>query len=72
MSSRKPTVQLLCWSRLRHDPRRRRLWFDEPFEASARIHATRTLNKRSPRMVKRRHSPYASFDHHAPKRMPIE
>lgn len=53
-------------------PRRRRRWFNELLEACARIRATRTLNKRSPRMVKRRHSPYATHDRRAPTRVPTD
>ncbi|WP_436295763.1 transposase [Variovorax sp. LjRoot178] len=53
-------------------PRRRRRWFNELLEACARIRATRTLNKRSPRMLKRRHSPYVSYDRHAPTRVPMD
>jgi hypothetical protein len=33
------------------------------------MHATRTIDKRSPRMVKRRNSPYKSFDRAAPRRV---
>ncbi len=36
------------------------------------LHATRTLNRRSPRMVKRRNSPYASHDRNAKTRVPID
>ena len=43
-------------------PKRRRRWFRELLQASGCIRATRTLNRRSPRMVKRRNSPYAGHD----------
>lgn len=36
------------------------------------MHATRTLDKRSPRMVKRRNSPYKSFDRGLPRRVNID
>jgi hypothetical protein len=38
----------------------------------ASLRATRTLERRNPRMVKRRHSPYACFDRHARRRVPID
>ena len=53
-------------------PRRRRRWFNELLEASAAKRATRTLHKRSPRMVKRRNSPYASHDRNARTQVPID
>jgi hypothetical protein len=34
-------------------------------DAAARLRATRTLGKQTPRMVKRRNSPYASHDRSA-------
>ena len=37
-------------------------------QVSARLRAVRTLGQQAPRMVKRRHSPYASHDRQAPKR----
>jgi hypothetical protein len=36
------------------------------------MHATRTINKRSPRMVKRRNSPYNSFDRKLARRVDID
>ena len=36
------------------------------------LRATRTLNRRSPRMVKRRNSPYASHDRTAKTGVPID
>ncbi len=39
---------------------------------SALLRATRTLNRRSPRMVKRRNSPYASHNRNLPIRVPID
>jgi hypothetical protein len=39
--------------------------------AAATIRSTRTIAKRSPRMVKRRNSNYAPHDRHAPIRVPI-
>jgi hypothetical protein len=36
------------------------------------LRATRTLNRRSPRMVKRRNSPYASHNRKLPIRVPID
>lgn len=36
------------------------------------LRATRTLNRRSPRMVKRRNSPYASHNRNLPIRVPID
>ena len=39
---------------------------------SAMLRATRTLNRRSPRMVKRRNSPYAPHDKAARTRVPID
>jgi hypothetical protein len=43
-------------------PRKRARWFNEILDASVRLRATRTLGKQTPRMVKRRNSPYASHD----------
>ncbi len=53
-------------------PRKRRRWFRELLLASARIRATRTLNRRSPRMAKRRTSPYAGHRRTAPTRVPVD
>jgi hypothetical protein len=53
-------------------PRRRRRWFRELLQASARTRATRTLNRRSPRMVKRRNSHYAPHDRTAATRIPMD
>ena len=39
------------------NPRRRQRWFEQPLAQCAKLKAIRTVNKRSPRMVKRRHSP---------------
>ena len=50
-------------------PRRRRRWFRELLQASARTRATRTLNRRSPRVVQRRNSRYAPRDRSAPTRV---
>jgi len=36
------------------------------------LRATRTINKKSPRMVKRRNSRYKAFDWEAPRRVPID
>jgi hypothetical protein len=36
------------------------------------MHATRTIDKHSPRMVKRRNSPYKSFDRQLPRRVDID
>jgi hypothetical protein len=41
-------------------------------DESAMLRATRTLNRRSPRMVKRRNSPYASHNRNLPIRVPID
>jgi len=41
-------------------------------EESGRLRATQTHDRRSPRMVKRRNSPYASHDPDAPTRVPID
>jgi hypothetical protein len=53
-------------------PRRRRRWFHELLDTAATLHAVRTKSRRSPRMVKRRNSPYASFDRKTPRRVPID
>ena len=50
-------------------PRRRRRWFGELLQASARTRATRTLNRRSPRMVKRRNTQDAPHDRTAATRV---
>ena len=50
---------------------RRRQWL-RVLRESAMLHATHTLNRRSPRMVKRRNSPYASHDRTARTRVPID
>ena len=41
-------------------------------EASSKMLATRTTNKRSPRMVKRRNSTYAAHNRKLPIRVPID
>ena len=41
-------------------------------EASAKLLATRTIAKRSPRMVKRRNSTYAAHNRTLPIRVPID
>jgi hypothetical protein len=41
-------------------------------DIAATLHAVRTLDRRSPRMVKRRNSPYASFDRGAPRRIKVD
>ena len=53
-------------------PRSRRRWFNELVQVSARLRAVRTLGQQAPRMVNRRHSPYASHDRQAPKRRPMQ
>jgi hypothetical protein len=50
--------------------RLRRRWLHELLQASAKLHATRTTDKRSPRMVKRRNSVYAAHNRQAPIRLP--
>jgi len=47
-------------------------WFHSLLDAAATLRATRTLNRRSPRMVKRRNSRYRAFDWDAPRRVPID
>jgi hypothetical protein len=55
----------------RPDPLRRPTRFADPLrpvellDAAARLRATRTLGKQTPRMVKRRNSPYASHNRSA-------
>ena len=46
-------------------PRKRARWFIDLLDAAARLRATRTLGKQTPRMVKRRNSPYVSHDRSA-------
>jgi hypothetical protein len=41
-------------------------------DTCATLRATRTINKRSPRMVKRRNSRYKAFAWGAPRRVPID
>jgi hypothetical protein len=53
-------------------PRKRRQWWRELLKESAKLTATRTINKRTPRMVKRRNSPYASHDRTQPKKQTID
>jgi hypothetical protein len=44
-------------------------WFIELMDAAARLRATRTLGKQTPRMVKRRNSPYAPHNRSVPIRV---
>ena len=53
-------------------PRRRHRWFEQLLAQCARLKAVRTTNKRSPRMVKRRNSPYASFSRQLPRKQPFD
>jgi hypothetical protein len=46
--------------------------FQRVLTESAMLRATRTLNRRSPRMVKRRNSPYAPHDKAAKTRVQID
>jgi hypothetical protein len=41
-------------------------------KAGAKLKAVRTLNKRRVRMVKRRNSPYASFDQNRSRNVPVD
>jgi hypothetical protein len=41
-------------------------------DACASLRASRTINRRSPRMVKRRNSRYKAFQWGAPRRVPID
>jgi hypothetical protein len=49
--------------------RLRKRWLRELLHTSARLRATRTIDKRSPRMVKRRNSVYAAHNRHVPIRV---
>jgi hypothetical protein len=49
----------------------RKRWLRELLHTSARLRATRTIDKRSPRMVKRRNSVYAAHNRQASIRVPI-
>ena len=57
-------------------PRRRARWFADLLQASASIRATRratrTLDRRSPRMVKRRNTQYAPHDRTAATRVAMD
>ena len=53
-------------------PRKRRRWFEQLLAQCTRLKAVRTTNKRSPRMVKRRNSPYASFSRQLPRKQPFD
>jgi hypothetical protein len=52
--------------------RKRACWFAGLLEACARLRASRTLHRQSPRMVKRRNSRYQAFRWGAPRRVPID
>ena len=53
-------------------PRKRQPWFQQLLAQCAKLKAVRTKNKRSPRMVKRRNSPYASFSRQAQRKQPVD
>ena len=53
-------------------PRKRARWFNELLAAAARKRATRTLGKHTPRMVKRRNSPYAPHKRLLPIRLDMD
>lgn len=62
----------LCVMECPERPVLRKRWFTELLAAGAALRATRTLNRRSPRMVKRRNSQYAPHDRQAPTRVPTD
>jgi hypothetical protein len=52
--------------------RLRKRWLRELLQTSAALRATRTIDKRTPRMVKRRNSVYAAHNRHLPIRVKID
>ena len=52
--------------------RKRKRWFEQLLTQCAKLKAVRTINKRSPRMVKRRNSPYASFNRQAERKQAFD
>ena len=53
-------------------PTLRRRHFALVLQESARLRATRTVARRSPRMLKRRNSPYASYNPAKPRRVVLD
>jgi hypothetical protein len=53
-------------------PRRRGQWFQALLEVAATLRASRTINRSSPRMVKRRNSRHKAFQWGTRRRVPID
>ncbi len=53
-------------------PRRRARWFRALLDVPVTLRASRTINRSSPRMVKRRNYRYKAFAWGAPRRVPID